>query len=131
MANYAKLTLVGNLGKDSETKFFGEGVDVTEFSVPKSSGYYNKEKAWVEQPTTWFNIKAFKLSEKVREGLNKGALVMVTCEPKTEKWNDKTTGEEKSKIVWMADKVILLDKKVAQQEQQTPVAQEVPDELPF
>lgn len=71
--------IIGNIGKDPETKHFEGGNQVTKFSVATSNGYYDKDKAeWINQDPTWHSVVCWgKLSEYASEHLKKGSQVYV------------------------------------------------------
>jgi single-strand DNA-binding protein len=58
-----KVILVGNVGKNPETRAFQDGTGVTSFSLATSEKYKDKSGNLSEQ-TEWHNISCFgKLSE--------------------------------------------------------------------
>lgn len=66
-----KIMLIGNLGKDAETRFTSNNVSVSNFSMATTSGYKGKDGNWVNE-TTWHNIVAFNLSDYFKDNLKKG-----------------------------------------------------------
>ncbi len=67
-----KVMLIGNLGKDSETRFVGENsFSVTNFSIATTRSYKNKEGNWADE-TTWHNVVAYNLSDFYKDNLKKG-----------------------------------------------------------
>ncbi|MHB8580186.1 MAG: single-stranded DNA-binding protein [Ignavibacteriaceae bacterium] len=66
-----KIMLIGNLGKDAETRFTNNNVSVSSFSLATSYGYKGKDGNWVNE-TTWHNIVAFNLSDYYKDNLKKG-----------------------------------------------------------
>lgn len=72
MASFAKVTLVGYLGRDPEIRYTADGTPVTSFSVATT------EKRKGESVTTWFKINAWqKLAEITNQYLSKGSQVYV------------------------------------------------------
>lgn len=71
-----KVTLLGNLGQDAETRFTQDGRSVTNFSVATARSYKGKNEEWVNE-TTWHNVVAWRLSDFHRDALKKGAKVYV------------------------------------------------------
>ena len=63
--------LIGNLGKDAETRFTTSNVSVTSFSLATTHGYKGKDGNWVNE-TTWHNIVSFSLSDYMKDALKKG-----------------------------------------------------------
>lgn len=66
-----KIMLIGNLGKDAETRFTTNNVAITNFSLATTRGYKNQNGNW-ENETTWHNVVAFNLSDFYKDSLKKG-----------------------------------------------------------
>ena len=66
-----KILLIGNLGKDAETRFTTSNVSVTTFSLATTYSYKGKDGNWVNE-TTWHNIVSFNLSDYFKDILKKG-----------------------------------------------------------
>lgn len=72
-----KIMLIGNLGKDSETRFTtAENFSVTNFTLATTYSFKNKNGEWTNE-TTWHNVVAFNLSDFMKESLKKGKKVYV------------------------------------------------------
>ncbi|NLT50605.1 MAG: single-stranded DNA-binding protein [Ignavibacteria bacterium] len=71
-----KIMLIGNIGKDAETRFTPNNASVTSFSIATTHGYKNKDGQWTNE-TTWHNVVAFNLSDFVKEKLVKGKKIYV------------------------------------------------------
>ena len=88
MAGVNKVILVGNLGRDCETRFTKDGKAVCSFSLAVT-----ERKG---QDAEWFNIVAWeKLAEICQQYLKKGSQVYVEGRQKTESW--EKDGETKYK----------------------------------
>ncbi len=66
-----KIMLIGNLGRDAETRFTTSNVSVTSFTMATTNSYKGKDGNWINE-TTWHNIVAFNLSDYYKENLKKG-----------------------------------------------------------
>jgi single-strand DNA-binding protein len=72
-----KIMLIGNLGKDSETRFTTtDNFSVTNFTLATTYSFKNKNGEWTNE-TTWHNVVAFNLSDFMKENLKKGKKVYV------------------------------------------------------
>jgi single-strand DNA-binding protein len=72
-ASFNKVTLVGHLGRDPESKYLPSGDAVTSFSIATS-----ERKKDGTETTTWFNVSAFgKLAETCNQYLRKGSYVYI------------------------------------------------------
>ncbi|MCF8264567.1 MAG: single-stranded DNA-binding protein, partial [Melioribacteraceae bacterium] len=50
-----KIMLIGNLGRDAETRFTQNNTSVSTYSIATTHSYKGKDGNWVEE-TTWHNI---------------------------------------------------------------------------
>ena len=71
-----KIMLIGNLGRDVETRFTTGNVSISNFSMATTNSYKGKDGNWVNE-TTWHNITVFNLSDFMKENLKKGRKVYV------------------------------------------------------
>lgn len=85
-----KVILVGNLGKDPETRYMPSGKPVTSFSIATSESWTDKQSGDKQERTEWHNIVMFeKLAEIAAEYLRKGSQVYIEGSLRTRKWQDK------------------------------------------
>lgn len=81
--------LIGNLGKDPETRTLENGNSVTNFPVATSETYNNKQGEKQEK-TEWHNIVFWgKLAEIADKYLKKGSQVYIEGKIQTRTWEDK------------------------------------------
>jgi len=74
---YQRLVLVGNLGRDPETRYAENGVPITNFSVATNHKWSDSEGQTQEQ-TVWFRVATYgKLAETCQQYLTKGQRVLV------------------------------------------------------
>lgn len=100
-----KVILVGNLGKDAETRFIPSGAAVTNFSVATARRWKDQSGEWKEE-TDWHNVQIWK-AEKLAEYLRKGTTVYVEGRLKNRSYEDKD-GQKRYITEIIADDVILL-----------------------
>lgn len=91
---------VGNVGADPDIRFVSSGKAVCSLRVAIPQGK-DKESAWVEV-TCWDT-----LAENVAESVRKGDRVAVQGRITEDKWEDKNTGDKRSKVKIIADDVAL------------------------
>ena len=85
-----KVILVGNLGKDPDTRYMPSGKAVTNFSIATSESWTDKQSGDKQERTEWHNIVLFdKLGEIAAEYLRKGSQVYIEGSLRTRKWQDK------------------------------------------
>ncbi|HEX4857743.1 MAG TPA: single-stranded DNA-binding protein [Usitatibacteraceae bacterium] len=94
MASVNKVILIGNLGRDPETRYMPDGGAITNISVATTSQWKDKngEK---QEATEWHRVAFFgRLAEIAGEYLKKGSQVYVEGRIRTRKWQDKD-GQDK------------------------------------
>lgn len=101
-----KVILIGNLGKDAETKFSPSGSAKTTFSVATSRRWKDKASGDFKEETDWSNVVMWQ-SENVANYLLKGTQVYVEGRLSTRSYDDKD-GTKKWITEVVADNVILL-----------------------
>jgi single-strand DNA-binding protein len=85
-----KVTILGNLGKDPETRFMPNGKAVCNFSIATSETWKDKQTGEQREKTEWHNIVMFdRLAEIAGEYLVKGVPVYIEGKLQTRKWQDK------------------------------------------
>jgi single-strand DNA-binding protein len=97
--------LVGNLGRDAETRPVGGGAPMTTFSMATSRSY--KSNGEWKTDTEWHNIVAFN-KEKLAERLKKGRMVYVCGEIRTREYEDRETGQKKRVTNIVADQIVIM-----------------------
>lgn len=90
MRGINKVILVGNIGKDPETRYMPNGKAVTNFSVATSESWTDRTSGDKQERTEWHNVVLFeKLAEIAAEYLKKGSQVYIEGSLRTRKWQDK------------------------------------------
>ena len=85
-----KMILMGNLGKDPETRSFPNGGSVTNISIATSESWKDKQTGEDKEKTEWHNVAIFgKLAEIAAQYLTKGSQVYIEGALQTRKWQDK------------------------------------------
>ena len=96
MAGVNKVILVGNLGKDPETRRMPSGDPMVTFSIATSENWRDKASGERKEKTEWHRIVIFNknLAEVAEKYLRKGSKVYIEGQLQTRKWTDKD-GQEK------------------------------------
>lgn len=100
MASVNKVILVGNLGRDPETRYSPDGSAITTVSIATAETWKDKNGEKQEK-TEWhrvvfFNRGNYKLGEIAGEYLKKGSQIYVEGKLQTRKWQDKDGVEKYS-----------------------------------
>jgi single-strand DNA-binding protein len=89
MASVNKVILIGNLGRDPETRFMPSGDAICNISIATTDTWKDKNGEKQEK-TEWHRVAFFgKLAEIAGEYLKKGSQVYVEGRLQTRKWQDK------------------------------------------
>ena len=89
MAAVNKAIILGNLGRDPETKYTQDGTAITNFSVATTDKWKDKDGNSQER-TEWHRIVTFdRLAQACGEYLSKGSPVYVEGYLRTRSWDDK------------------------------------------
>src|SRR6185503_19369427 len=105
MASVNKVIVVGNLGRDPETRYMPDGGAITNVSVATSFQWTDKTSVEKKEETEWHRIVfRGKLAEVAGEYLKKGSQVYVEGRLRTRKWQDKDC-QDKSTTEIIADRL--------------------------
>jgi len=87
-----KVILVGNLGKDPESRTFANGGKVVSFSVATSENWKDRSSGERKEKTEWHNVSIFSegLARVAEQYLRKGSKVYLEGQLETRKWQDQS-----------------------------------------
>src|ERR1700704_5271950 len=107
MASVNKVILIGNLGRDPETRYTTGGDAVTNLNIATSEQWKDKSGEKQER-TEWHRVVVFgRQAEIAGEYLKKGRPVYIEGRLQTRKWTDKE-GVEKYSTEVVGDRMQLL-----------------------
>jgi single-strand DNA-binding protein len=101
-----KVILIGNLGRDAETKFTPSGVSVTRFSVATTRNIKDQQSGEWKEETNWTNVVLWR-QENVANFLTKGRQVYVEGRLHTRSYEDKD-GKKVYATEVVAEELVLL-----------------------
>jgi single-strand DNA-binding protein len=108
MASVNKVILIGNLGKDPETRYLPSGDAVTNITLATTESWKDKKSGDKQEHTEWHRVSFFgRLAEVAGEYLKKGSPVYVEGRIRTRKWQDKE-GQDRYTTEVVADRMQLL-----------------------
>ncbi|MGE5651582.1 single-stranded DNA-binding protein [Noviherbaspirillum sp. UKPF54] len=108
MASVNKVIIVGNLGRDPETRYMPNGEAVTNVAVATTESWKDKNSGEKKELTEWHRITFYrKLAEIAGQYLKKGSQVYVEGRLQTRKWTDKE-GVERYTTEIIADTMQML-----------------------
>ena len=101
-----KVILVGNLGKDAETKFTPQGVPVSKFTVATNRRWKDQQTGEWKEEVEWHNVTLWR-AENLANYLTKGKQVYVEGRLQTRQYDDKD-GNKRYFTDIVAEEVLLL-----------------------
>lgn len=108
MASVNKVIIVGNLGRDPETRYMPNGDAVTNIAVATTESWKDKNSGEKKELTEWHRITFYrKLAEIAGQYLKKGSQIYVEGRLQTRKWTDKE-GVERYTTEIIADTMQML-----------------------
>lgn len=103
-----KLILIGNLGKDPETRYSQGGSAVTKFSVATTDSWKDRQSGEQQEHTEWHDVVCFaRLAEIAGEYLKKGSKVYIEGSLRTSSW--EADGQKKYRTEVIARELQMLD----------------------
>jgi single-strand DNA-binding protein len=107
------VTIIGRAGRDPEVKYFESGTVVAKLSIA-SRGFKRDD-------TTWMDLEIWgKQAQVAADYVRKGHLIGVTGSIKSEKWTDKNSGQERSKLIVNVSNLELLQSKDRSEDEEVP-----------
>jgi single-strand DNA-binding protein len=111
MASLNKVFLIGNLTRDPELRYTPNGSAVTDLGVACNRTYTTKDGERREE-VTFIDVTVWnRQAETCCQYLKKGRSVHVEGSLRTDTWDDRTTGEKRSKLKVEAERVQFLDRR--------------------
>jgi len=117
-----KVFIIGNVGRDPETRYTSDGTQVASFSVAvserarRSQGAEGGPAGQGEETTTWFRVSAWRRqAEIVMQYVKKGSSVFVSGRLSTSEFTDKDGKNRTSLEVSMEDMQLLTPKGMEEQ----------------
>ena len=108
MASVNKVIIVGNLGKDPETRYSPNGGAICNVRVATTRNWKDKATGEKKEETEWHSVVFYdRLAEIAGEYLKKGRAVYVEGRLKTRKWQDKE-GQDRYSTEIVADSMQML-----------------------
>ena len=105
-----KVILLGNVGRDPETRYSQNGTAVTRFSIATSEIWKDRSSGEQQERTEWHNIVCFaRLAEVAGEYLKKGSKVYIEGQLRTSSWEQD--GQKKYRTEVNAKELQMLDSK--------------------
>lgn len=131
MADFNKVVLVGRLTRDPELRATPSGMAVCKLGVAVGRKYKDKSGN-LQQETTFVDVDVWaKSAENCAKYLSKGSALLVDGELRMDQWEDKTSGEKRSKLKVTANSVQFLGPAKKKAEDGSPGGEAEESDIPF
>ncbi|HUY91914.1 MAG TPA: single-stranded DNA-binding protein [Pirellulales bacterium] len=111
MASYNRVILLGNLTRDPELRYTPSGMAVTEIGLAVNDRRKNANGEWVEE-TTFVDVTLWgRTAEVATEYLSKGSSLLIEGRLKLDQWQDKNSGDKRSKLRVVGERMQMLGAK--------------------
>jgi len=98
MANFNKVILAGNLTRDPELRYTPKGMAIAKLGLAINRVWKN-EAGENKEEVTFVDVDAFgRQAEVIAQYLKKGRPILMEGRLKLDQWDDKQTGQKRSKL---------------------------------
>jgi len=110
MTSFNKVILLGNLTRDPEVRYTPNGSAVASFAIAVNRKYKQGEET--KEEVSYIDIVVFgKQAENCGQYLNKGDAALIEGRIQQRRWDDKETGQKRSKVEVAAQSVTFMPKR--------------------
>jgi len=107
-ASFNKVILLGNLTRDPEIKYTPKGTAIANIGLAVNRVYSN-DQGEKQEETTFIDVELWgRTAEIAQEYLRKGRPVLIEGRLKLDQWDDKATGQKRSKLRVVGETMQLL-----------------------
>lgn len=109
MASFNKVILMGNLTQDPQVRYIASGTPVTELRMAINRQWYDKQTNSRKEDTTFVDVTVWgRTAEVAGEYLSKGRPVLIEGRLQLDTWQDKETGQNRSKLKVVCENMTML-----------------------
>ena len=108
MASFNKVILVGNLTRDPELRYTPKGTAIAKIGLAVNRVWTN-EAGEKKEEVTFVDVDVFgRTAENVGQYMRKGSPILIEGRLRLDQWDDKQTGQKRSKLGVVAETVQFL-----------------------
>jgi single-strand DNA-binding protein len=116
MPHLNKVLLLGHLTRDPELRATPKGASVAQFGLAVNRSF-KTETGETREETTFVDLEAWgRQAEAVSRYLGKGSACLVEGRLRLDTWEDKASGERRSRLRVVAENVQFLDRRAPEAE---------------
>lgn len=144
MSSFNKVILMGNVTRDPEVRYSQKGTAMADLGLAVNRTWFDKASNSRKEEVTWIDVSLFGRSAEIAgEYITKGKPVLIEGRLHLDQWDDKETGQKRSKLKVVCESMTLLGSKPEGGRKPTgdgpPISQQDPfqsgpvmdDEVPF
>lgn len=108
MASFNKVILMGNLTRDPELRYTPKGTAVARLGIALNR-IWTSETGEKKEEVTFVDVDVFgRTAENVAQYMRKGRQILIEGRLRLDQWDDKQTGQKRSKLSVVAETVQFL-----------------------
>ena len=108
MASFNKVILVGNLTRDPELRYTPKGMAIAKIGLAINRSW-KTETGETKEEVTFVDVDVFgRTAENVGQYMRKGRPILIEGRLRLDQWDDKQTGQKRSKLGVVAETVQFL-----------------------
>jgi single-strand DNA-binding protein len=109
MASFNKVILMGNLTRDPEVRYTPSGTAVSEVGLAVNRSWFDKQSNQRKEEVTFVDVTLWgRQAEVAGEYLSKGRGVLIEGRLQLDQWDDKETGQKRSKLRVVGESMTML-----------------------
>jgi single-strand DNA-binding protein len=109
MASFNKVILMGNLTRDPEVRYTPSGTAVSEVGLAVNRTWFDKQTNQKKEEVTFVDVTLWgRQAEVAGEYLGKGRGVLIEGRLQLDQWDDKETGQKRSKLRVVGESMTML-----------------------
>jgi single-strand DNA-binding protein len=98
MASFNKVILVGNLTRDPELRYTPKGMAIAKVGLAVNRNWRN-EAGETKEEVTFVDVDVFgRTAENLAQYMRKGSPILIEGRLRLDQWDDKQTGQKRSKL---------------------------------
>ncbi len=108
MASYNRVILVGNLTRDPELRYTPKGTAIAKVGIAINR-VWTSETGEKKEEVTYVDVDVFgRTAENVAQYMRKGRSILIEGRLRLDQWDDKQTGQKRSRLGVVAEMVQFL-----------------------
>ena len=109
MASFNKVILIGNMTRDPQVRYTPGGMAVSDIGLAVNRTWFDKQTNQKKEDVTFVEVTLWgRTAEIAGEYLTKGRQVLIEGRLQLDSWDDKETGQKRSKLKVVGENMTML-----------------------